>query len=147
MWWRHTNMRVIFTGNRCFCNSEKNWKITWCNWFGNPITDLPKHNVATTWSCLNIVSMVPERTARRIQKLTHGIACGDSQKRGHTQIAKFVGPTWGPSGAGRTQMGPMLVPWTLLSGYKPLWGIFENAHLSLSYTFTPCQSQWRNTRL
>ena len=31
-------------------------------------------------------------------------------------IAKFMGPTWGPSGADRTQVGPMLAPWTLLSG-------------------------------
>ena len=31
------------------------------------------------------------------------------------QIAKFVGPTWGPSGSCRPQMGPMLAPWTLLS--------------------------------
>ena len=31
-------------------------------------------------------------------------------------IAKFMGPTWCPSGSDRTQMGPMLVPWTLLSG-------------------------------
>ena len=33
-----------------------------------------------------------------------------------TLIARFMGPTWGPSGADRTQVGPMLVPWTLLSG-------------------------------
>ena len=33
-----------------------------------------------------------------------------------TLIARFMGPTWGPSGADRTQMGPMLAPWTLLSG-------------------------------
>ena len=32
-------------------------------------------------------------------------------------IAKFMGPTWGPSGADWTQMGPMLAPWILLSGY------------------------------
>ena len=31
-------------------------------------------------------------------------------------IARFMGPTWGPSGADRTQLGPMLAPWTLLSG-------------------------------
>ena len=30
-------------------------------------------------------------------------------------IASFMGPTWGPSGAERTQVGPMLAPWTLLS--------------------------------
>ena len=31
------------------------------------------------------------------------------------QIAKFLGPTWGPPGSCRPQMGPMLAPWTLLS--------------------------------
>ena len=29
-------------------------------------------------------------------------------------------PTWGPSGADRTQVGPMLAPWTLLSGFVTL---------------------------
>ena len=33
-----------------------------------------------------------------------------------TQIARFMGLTWGPPGADRTQVGPMLAPWTLLSG-------------------------------
>ena len=31
-------------------------------------------------------------------------------------IARFMGPIWGPSGADGTQVGPMLAPWTLLSG-------------------------------
>ena len=31
-------------------------------------------------------------------------------------IARFMGPTWGLPGARRTQVRPMLVPWTLLSG-------------------------------
>ena len=30
--------------------------------------------------------------------------------------ARFMGPTWGPHGADRTHVGPMLAPWTLLSG-------------------------------
>ena len=34
-----------------------------------------------------------------------------------TLVAGFMGPTWGPSGADRTQVGPMLAPWTLLSRY------------------------------
>ena len=33
-----------------------------------------------------------------------------------SQIARFMGPTWGPPGSCRHQMGPMLAPWTLLSG-------------------------------
>ena len=38
-----------------------------------------------------------------------------------TQIAKYAGPTCGPPGSCRPQMGPMLAPWTLLSGtlYEP----------------------------
>ena len=35
----------------------------------------------------------------------------------HALIARFMGPTWGPSGADRTQVGSMLAPWTLLSGW------------------------------
>ena len=43
-------------------------------------------------------------------------------------IARFMGPTWGPSGANRTQVGPMLAPWTLLSG------------LMIASTITLCQA-------
>ena len=38
---------------------------------------------------------------------------------GHQQtslIARFMGPTWGPPGADRTQVGPMLAPSSSLSG-------------------------------
>ena len=31
-------------------------------------------------------------------------------------FARFMGPTWGPPGADRTQVGPMLAPWILLCG-------------------------------
>ena len=33
----------------------------------------------------------------------------------------FMGPTWSPSGANRTQAGPLLAPWTLLSGSVMIW--------------------------
>ena len=33
-----------------------------------------------------------------------------------TQIVRFMGPTCGPPGTCRPQMGPMMTPWTLLSG-------------------------------
>ena len=36
-----------------------------------------------------------------------------------------MGPTWGPPGSWRPQMGPMLAPWTLLSGW---WYIKESAN-------------------
>ena len=34
----------------------------------------------------------------------------------NTQIAKFMRPTWGPPGSCRSQMGPMLAPWTCYQG-------------------------------
>ena len=38
-------------------------------------------------------------------------------------IARFMGPTWDPPGDDRTQVGPMLAPWTLLSGLGNCWEI------------------------
>ena len=37
-------------------------------------------------------------------------------------ITRFVGPRWGPSGAARTQVGPMLAIWTLLA----IWVVKRN---------------------
>ena len=45
------------------------------------------------------------------------LAYGEA-KRKPTQIARSMGPTWGPPGSCRPQMGPILAPWTLL------WGIY-----------------------
>ena len=39
-----------------------------------------------------------------------------------------MGPTWGPFGADRTQLGPIVAPWTLLSGIA-----FEDAHMGSSH--------------
>ena len=36
-----------------------------------------------------------------------------------SQIAKFMGPTWGPPGSCCPQVGSMLAPWTLLSWIYP----------------------------
>ena len=36
-------------------------------------------------------------------------------------IAWFMEPKWGPSGADRTQVGPMLAPWTTLSEKPSIW--------------------------
>ena len=51
----------------------------------------------------------------------------DAHSRGYTRthctlisvtlIARFMGPTRGPSGADRTQVGPKLAPWAVLSGH------------------------------
>ena len=52
-------------------------------------------------------------------------------------IARSMGPTWGPSGANRTQVDPMLVPGTLLSG---LSGNSSNFTVPILCSATPRQS-------
>ena len=46
--------------------------------------------------------------------------------------SKVHGPTWGPPGSCRPQMGPMLAPWTLLSGLVCHWSNIQ-CHESHSY--------------
>ena len=55
-----------------------------------------------------------------------------------TLIARFMGPTWGPSGADRTQVGPMLAPWTLLSGK-----ISRSVDSARSYRSEIWQDSWQ----
>ena len=46
-------------------------------------------------------------------RTTEGMGC--SMLYVGSQMARFMGPTWGQPGSCRPQMGPMLAPWTLLS--------------------------------
>ena len=57
--------------------------------------------------------------------------------RQYALIARFTRPTWGPSGAHRIQVGPMLAPWSLLSGWICYVNFMrENHYLS--------SRQWEN---
>ena len=59
-------------------------------------------------------------------------------------IARFTGPIWGPPGTDRTQVGPMLAPWSLLSGM--LWLIWS--HFAYSIYSTPhFLTQWLISQL
>ena len=67
-------------------------------------------------------------------------------------ITRFTGTTWGPSGPDRTQVRPMLAPWTLLSGIPTIsmairylkavwpqpqehWIVFLSHHLLIMYSY------------
>ena len=66
-------------------------------------------------NCLRKVSPIWQQNARLAFLLLNYWGYGISHYT--TLIARFMGATWGPSGADRTQVSPMLTPWTLLSGY------------------------------
>ena len=52
------------------------------------------------------------------EKLWHLLAaCGGDSNYNAPLIAEFMEPRWSPSWVDRTHVGPMLAPWTLLSGH------------------------------
>ena len=61
-----------------------------------------------------------------------------------SQIAKFMGPTWGPPGSCRPQMGPMLAPKTLLSGFFWLYHIHSSQQLLYFCVTNHCWLIWSN---
>ena len=64
-----------------------------------------------------------------------------------SQIARFMGPIWGPPGSCRPQMGPMLAPWTLLSGMSLLWfadtGLFVYSRSFITWISFDCKESQR----
>ena len=96
----------------------KNFKSTFCICL-NDITepDVPRKNTrffgsvtSQTRSCISCIISVES-------KMSFDPPPQIIQKQHMTsQIAKFMGPTGGPTGSWRPQMGLMLAPWTLLLG-------------------------------
>ena len=58
----------------------------------------------------------------------------------NTLIARFMGPTWGPSGADMTQVGPMLAPCTFLAGYTLHWKFINDP--KICYLLPHVDSNW-----
>ena len=50
-----------------------------------------------------------------------------------TQITSFMGPTGGPPGSYRPQVGPILAPWTLLFGYVSACLSYKNVCVSVRF--------------
>ena len=110
---------VIDDARRCWCWSRCGLKWWYQNYslvhFSSSVqTRVVKGNISTrkrTWhnswfhfssyrlfGLMNLVPIYPQQRT--------------------SQIANFMGPTWGPpESSPRPQMGPMLAQWTLLSGY------------------------------
>ena len=53
-----------------------------------------------------------------------------------TLIARFMGPTWDPPGADRTQVGPMMATWTLLSGNVWKWRLIVQPRCQQKLVFS-----------
>ena len=62
-----------------------------------------------------------------------GVALGQlSLQSWEPPRAKFMEPTWDPSGSCRPQMSPMLAPWTLLSGKVSALQLLYMGHIAIN---------------
>ena len=80
-----------------------------------------KEDVENYWSVTRY-HMKSQMPCSWEQQSYPGDTCASSENDHNKKwplIARFMGPTWGPSGADMTQVGPMLAPWPLLIGTIP----------------------------
>ena len=99
----------------CFRTTNTNSPTDPLHWHGIGNCYTQKNTIP--WNCHEIGYWAGMAMFSRWHNFDHCFLVHLSQTA--TQIANFMGPTWGPSGANRTQVGPMLAPWTLLSGKVP----------------------------
>ena len=78
---------------------------------------LPWRQISNT--CFNSLSRNGWK-CKPIYMLLNEINHAHCKQQNISQILRFMGPTRGPPGSCRPQVGPMLAPWTLLSGITHL---------------------------
>ena len=108
--------------HRCSANSP----------YKGPVTRKCFHFMTSSWDLRRgtyCCSSSPTRNP------TGGGTCHSS-----SPIARFMGPIWGPSGADKTQVGPMLAPWILLSGMSCKKSLVGN-HISI-FSYSPVGQEW-----
>ena len=88
------------------------------------VLDCNLHFNVTISPCINFFNSILSLTVPVLNPNTDeigSVGLTSTFLQNETQIAKFMGPTWGPPGSFRPQMGPMLAPQTLLSGEVLNW--------------------------
>ena len=109
--------------------------IKWIMWFCKSIPIIIDLGVwASMWACIACVHV-----CLRVHTCVHmctvsTFVCAHVS----TLKARFMGPTWGPAEADRTQLGPMLDPWTCYLGicaFISEWGVcaYVCVHMSNVY--------------
>ena len=92
----------------------------------------------------NITSMSSAKCRPFRFRLGALIVEGKNRNAGPSQITKFMGPTWGPPGSCRPQMGPMLALWTLLTGIVCFHQLMGNRWIAAGSVFGYCDTSYNN---
>ena len=120
-------------------DQESNLKYFYMLWSTSSLPIITHYNAFNGKTCGNeVILQCYESEKRRAHVQCYVVihfACADPEVI-LTLIARFTGPTWGLSGADRTQVGAMLAPWTLLSGQCQ--NVFRNAINSNNHARYSC---------
>ena len=102
--------KIYNTSNNIWYN-QQNYKLHWCSdkYFMETMNLIINHCRFSVW-CYTTTKILKFREKYFI---VHCKGCNP------LLIPKFMGPTWSPPGADRTQLGPMWATWTFLFGMSP----------------------------
>ena len=112
-WWDAISMYISMKKLTLFNSKPSLISIIWSCWMRNanyPRRTWTKISCNSTIFYHNSVTQIAATGPLLLAEINH------LNQHDMSLIARFIGPTWCPSGADRTRVGPMLVQWTLLSG-------------------------------
>ena len=122
-WWFFLASCVISVDNNMYLADNRSYDTEWgrCRYIHSYFYHV---SICNAWSVLLIVGNV----MRAFISVIHWITCLDFLGNVYlhwsdtlmTLIARFMGPTWGPSGTDRAKVGPMLATWTVLSTWASI---------------------------
>ena len=115
----HSSLNSVFLS--CGHLYKRNWSPTECVWLKSQVTrpmgPQPHEACYLGSECILLCRVV----TAMVSKLQNDEWSNEGNISSDfwsdiPQIARFMWPTWGPHGSCRPHVGPMLAPWTLLSG-------------------------------
>ena len=129
-----TRTPVIYYVTVCFRHSNLEIKIKYTDIQFYPICFIEKGRILSscpsrfrfgTSPCCLMVVQLPSWGKNKCRALQSLKQFRDAdQSTGRSTDSAFLRPTWGPTGADRTRVGPRWAPWTLLSGSSGRWRPF-----------------------
>ena len=109
--YRLSDTKIIMTSQRHYARNPQNHAYIF-------IVHGLAHPASELWLIIPNLLSIKTKIIHGVIRFKNDVPClvRSEALRGNCQITRFMGPTWGPPGSCRLQMGPMLAPWALLYG-------------------------------
>ena len=124
------NLSSLLISCQAATNTHQFHSIIPWGWRAVPGSSMPKNRLIPCTVAFSLMHVIIQDICYSEPVITSHIVCThlkaklmmsswhENTPRITALIARFMGTTWGPPGADRSQVGPMLAPSTLLSGWS-----------------------------